>query len=229
MPSVQPGCKQQVYSSSSFATGNVRNQLPVLAPRSNQWTFRQIFRPILCAKVQPMDLPVSFPADSLRQGPGSGPSGNFSCRFLAPRSSRRTFRQVFQPVFCAKVQPMDLPVSFPASFLRQGPTAGPSGKFSTPFFAPRSRQWTFRQVFGPILCSKVQPMDLQANFQADSLLQGPADGPSGKFSAPFFTPRSSQWTLAKGRRPQVCSISGIYVNVSAQKEPRLLATLGASP
>ena len=182
---------------------------------------------------------------SLRQGPTNGPSGKFSGRFFAPRSSRWTFRfsgrffaprsrqwtfrQLFLPILCSKVQPMDLPVSFRPHSLLQGPANGPSGKFSSQFFAPRSRQWTFRQVFGPILCSKVQPMDLQANFQADSLLQGPADGPSGKFSAPFFTPRSSQWTLAKGRRPQVCSISGIYVNVSAQKEPRLLVTLGASP
>ena len=177
MPSVQPGCKQQVYSSSSFATGNVRNQLPVLAPRSNQWTFRQVFRPVFCAKVQPMDLPVSFRPHSLLQGPAEGPSGKFSSQFFAPRSSR----------------------------------------------------WTFRQVFGPIFCSKVQPMDLPASFPASLLLQGPTEGPSGKFSIQFLAPRSSQWTLAKGRRPPVCSISGIYVNVSAQKEPRLLATLGASP
>ena len=32
-------------------------------------------------------------------------------------------------------------------FLRQGPANGPSGKFSGQFIAPRSSQWTFRQLF----------------------------------------------------------------------------------
>ena len=31
-------------------------------------------------------------------------------------------------------------------------------------------------------CVKVQPMDLQASFPADSFHQGPTNGPSGKFS-----------------------------------------------
>ena len=83
---------------------------------------------------------------------------------LAPESN---------PVPCAKVQPMDLQATFPADSLRQGPTPGPSGKFSTPFFAPRSSLWTFRQVFNTIPYVKVQPMDLQATFPADSLRQGP--------------------------------------------------------
>ena len=91
---------------------------------------------------------------------------------LAPESN---------PVPCAKVQPMDLQATFPADSLRQGPTPGPSGKFSTPFFAPRSSLWTFRQVFNTIPCAKVQLLDLQATFRPHSLRQGPVCGPSGKF------------------------------------------------
>ena len=75
------------------------------------------------------------------------------------------------------------------------PADGPSSKFSAPFLAPRSNQWTFRQVFGPVLCAKVQAMDLQASFRPRSLRQGPTNGPSGKFSAPFLAPRSNQWTF----------------------------------
>ena len=77
---------------------------------------------------------------------------------------------------------MDLPASFPASSLRQGPVDGPSGKFSSRFFPSRSNQWTFRQLFRPILSVKVQPMDLQATFPANSFRQGPTNGPSGNFS-----------------------------------------------
>ena len=46
------------------------------------------------------------------------------------------------------------------------PADEPSGKFSAPFFASRSNRWTFRQVFGPVPCAKVQPMDLPASFQS---------------------------------------------------------------
>ena len=71
--------------------------------------------------------------------------------------------------------------NYPRS-LRQGPVDGPSGKFSSQFLAPRSSRWTFRQVFQPILSVKVQPMDLQATFPANSFRQGPTNGPSGNFS-----------------------------------------------
>ncbi len=143
-----------------------------------------------------MDLQATFPSNSLRQGPTNGPSGKFSSQFFVPRSGQWTFRQVFRPILCAKVQPMDLPASFRPDFLRQGPADGPSGKFSAPFFAqgptcgpssnfsiqflaPRSSRWTFRQVFRPVFCAKVQPMDLPVSFRPDFLRQGPANGPSG--------------------------------------------------
>ena len=35
---------------------------------------------------------------------------------------------------------------------------------SHPFFPLKSRQGTFRQVFGPFLCARVQTGDLQASF-----------------------------------------------------------------
>ena len=159
---------------------------PDLAPESN---------PVPCAKVQPMDLQATFPADSLRQGPTPGPSGKFSTPFFAPRSSLWTFRQVFNTIPCAKVQLLDLQATFRPHSLRQGPTPGPSGKFSTPFLTSRSNSWTFKHLFGPIPYVKVQPLDLQASFQHHSLRQGPTPGPSGKFSTPFLTSRSNSWTF----------------------------------
>ena len=174
---------------------------PFFTPRSSRWTFRQVFQPILCAKVQPMDLQASFSANSLRQGPADGPSSNFFSQFFAPRSNRWTFRQVFQPNLCVKVQAMDLQASFRPHSLRQGPADGPSGKFFSQFFAPRSKRWTFRQVFGPIPCAKVQPMDLPASFRPHFLRQGPTDGPSGKFFSQFFAPRSGRWTFKQVFRP----------------------------
>ena len=163
-----------------------------------------------------MDLQASFRPHPLRQGPADGPSSKFSAPFFAPRSSRWTFKQVFGPILYAKVQPMDLQASFSANSLRQGPADGPSSKFFSQFFAPRSNRWTFKQVFGPIFYAKVQPMDLQASFSAfakvrpmdlqatfrpHSLRQGPTDGPSGKFSSQIFAPRSSRWTFKQLFRP----------------------------
>ncbi len=84
--------------------------------------------------------------------------------------------------------------NYPRS-LRQGPVDGPSGKFSSRFFPPRSSRWTFRQVFQPVFCAKVQPLDLPASFPADSFRQGPTNGPSGNFSGQFFPSRSNQWTF----------------------------------
>ena len=104
-------CKSNTYQS----------QLPTfLASRSSRWTFRQVFQPILSVKVQPLDLPATFPASFLRQGPVDGPSGKFSGRFFPPRSSRWTFRQVFQPILSVKVQPMDLQASFRADWCQVG-------------------------------------------------------------------------------------------------------------
>ena len=104
-------CKSNTYQS----------QLPTFfASKSSRWTFRQVFQPVPCAKVQSMDLPASFPADSFRQGPTNGPSGNFSGQFFPSRSSRWTFRQLFRPILSVKVQPMDLQATFRADWCQVG-------------------------------------------------------------------------------------------------------------
>ena len=157
------------------------NPTPFLAPRSNSWTFKQLFGPIPYVKVQPLDLQATFRPHSLRQGPTPGPSSNFSAPFLAPRSNPWTFKQLFGPIPDVKVQLPDLQASFQHHSLRQGPTPGPSSIFSAPFLTSRSNPWTFRQVFDTIPHVKVQPLDLQASFRHHSSRQGPTPGPSGKF------------------------------------------------
>ena len=102
----------------------------------------------ISAKVQPVDLPATFQANSFRQGPASGPSGNFPGRFFPPRSSRWTFEKLFR-----------------ADSFRQGPASGPSSNFPGQFFPSSSSQWTFGKLFRPILSAKVQPMDLRETFR----------------------------------------------------------------
>jgi len=150
----------------------------LFARRSTPWTFSTLPPPILCAKVQPLDLQYTFRPHSLRQGPHSGPSVHFSAPFFARRSTLWTFSTLFSPIPCAKVHALDLRYTFRPHFLREGPRSGPSVHFSAPFFAPRSTLWTFGTLSALILCAKVHPLDLRYTFHPHSLREGPHPGPS---------------------------------------------------
>ena len=114
----------------------------LLARRSITWTLSTLSPRNLCAKVHALDPQYTFPQDSLREGPHSGPSVHFSPGFFARRSTLWTLSTLFPRIPCAKVHTLDPQYTFPQDSLREGPHSGPSVHFSPGFLARRSTLWT---------------------------------------------------------------------------------------